>query len=435
MSVTNIKSNVISRLLGKTNDHNVMPAEQEYFKGMQQTPQYQGQGMPMQQAPQQMPQGQPQAPAQPQQGGSRYNLMQMMEPTPTRDMEGEELIKRRAKMNAIGRGLSSLAGLGGMAMGGDAPAIQDLQTPWNMNQLATMDLDYRNRMQDWTGRKFQVDQLNNQTLNREIDQNIDAENRMDQIKLQGENALNTVEARLKADMDKFNAKTYEEKAKEMRDMGIDINSPNAYEQLLQKNKATYTAELNKTKAQTNWNNRLSSASGSGKQPQTFDLQTLQAGRNARIAQLKQERAQEIAAANGNYQLIPQINKKYDDLEKDMLEYKPGVNQLLDMEVMQWGTPQEQQNNSINESTNVIKDPVGGFKNKVNEFLASGQVKNVKEDPQRATRITQGLEKIANDQASDEDFERILQDIVDAGDAEDLDAAYEMVVKLLQPQNQ
>ena len=296
---------------------------------------------------------------------SRYNLLQMMQPEPTRDTESEDIIKKRARMNAFGRGISALGGLAGMASGGDAPAIADLQTPYNMQQMQTLDTDYRNRLQDWTSRKFQTDAANNATLNREVDQTIDAENQMEQINLRSQQAAALSKQKSQEDLNKlmlelgidpnakdagsqyldkkseadFNSlleKSPEEQIKELKDLGIDPYAKDASTQYLEKRRQITDANLSNIKARTNYSNR---AVGGGRttntnmpgKDQQVPNDVYRKGRDFMKSQLDKEikdLSKDFASQQANAELIASKKKERDQLQS----FKPGANPLLDEDI-------------------------------------------------------------------------------------------------------
>jgi hypothetical protein len=365
----NTKNNFFARLMGKTSrDKSVYPQQEVPYNptpqgGVPQSgfvPQYlpnyvgQPQGAPTQPAvmagsqPTQPSLPQPQA-GQPtdQQSGtagapnSRYRLMQMIEPKPERDQEGMGVLQRRAKINAIGQGFSALAGLGGIAMGGDAPAQADIVTPFNMQQIQVMDADYRNRLQDWVNRSFQVEAANNQTLNREVDQTIDAENAMERVKLQGENARQLAEQRAQAALQQLQAKSQAEQMQAMEAMGINPNDPQAYEKYLNAQRQKFTTDMNYTKARTNWNNRTPGGSGSTKTPFPYSLETVKKGRDAKISELNAQREAAVNAAR----TMPEKQaaaERFDKMIDYYRKYNPGSNELMDMEMAELGFQLEEQ---------------------------------------------------------------------------------------------
>ena len=304
-------------------------------------------GMPSQPTQPTQPQAQPQAQAgQPEQSGtvgapnSRYRLMEMMEARPERDAEGMATIQKRAKINAIGKGFSALAGLGGMAMGGDAPVITDSVTPWNMNQMQVMDQDYRNRLQDWVNRSFQVEAANNQTLNREVDQQIDSENRMAQIQVQGENNRQLAAQRASDALNQLLTKSEIDQIKEMQKVGVDPNSENAYGEYLQKMSSKFNSDLNYTKARTNWNNRPATGGGRSGKEFAYPLDVVQKGRDLKVSQLEQQKAEALKTARTPSEKEA-VNKRFDSMIDDYRKYNPGANELMDMEMAQLGGAEQE----------------------------------------------------------------------------------------------
>ena len=456
--LTNAKNNFFARMLGKTSKDKSMYPQQEVgisqapapgtqpmapqaMQGngfmAQMLPNYVGPGaqrnpsqpaVPVGSQPTQTTQPQTQA-GQPEQSGtvgapsSRYRLMEMIEARPERDAEGMATLQKRAKINAIGKGFSALAGLGGMAMGGDAPVITDSVTPWNMNQMQIMDQDYRNRLQDWVNRSFQVEAANNQTLNREVDQQIDAENRMEQIQLQGQNARHLAAQRASDALNQLLTKSEIDQAKEMQKVGVDPNSENAYGEYLQKMATKYNADLSYTKARTNWNNRMPSGSKSGKNF-PYSLDVVQKGRDLKVSQLEQQRTEALKTARTPSEKEA-VNKRYDSMIDDYRNYNPGANELMDMEMAQLGGA-EQGGDQAGQPA--AQAPMG------NQYDPKrGIVTNVplKDDPIIKGRIKSGFQKAYEGNLSEQDFYQLMQDLIDAGEAEDEEQAYSYIEQFIE----
>jgi hypothetical protein len=368
--LTNAKNNFFARMLGKTSKDKSMFPQQEV--GISQAPApgtqpmspqaMQGNGFMAQMLPNYVGPGAQSYPSQPavqvgsqptqttqpqtqagqsEQSGtvgapsSRYRLMEMMEARPERDAEGMATLQKRSKINAIGKGFSALAGLGGMAMGGDAPVITDSVTPWNMNQMQIMDQDYRNRLQDWVNRSFQVEAANTQTLNREVDQQIDSENRMEQIQVQGENARQLAAQRASDALNQLLTKSEIDQIKEMQKVGVDPNSENAYGEYLQKMASKFNSDLNYTKARTNWNNRPATGGGRSGKEFAYPLDVVQKGRDLKVSQLEQQKAEALKTARTPSEKEA-VNKRFDSMIDDYRKYNPGANELMDMEMAQLG---------------------------------------------------------------------------------------------------
>ena len=333
MPITNAKSTWLARLLGKTNERNNIPEEAAMqtnpnaginpgLRFQNQSPLFGPEGLGSAPQKQVQPQSQPR---------TRYNLFEMTQPKPTRDTESEDIIKRRAKINALGAGISGLAGLASMATGGDVAEPVDLITPWNMDQSRMLDMDYRNRLQNWIDQGFQVDQANTQILNREIDQNIDAENRMEQIRLRGEEARATAAQRAFDELNKIAAQGEQKLIEAMQGIGVDPYSKTAYQDYLQKRAKQFETESNYTKARTNWNNRVSSGAGRSSGKTTFTAEQL--------ATYKKNRDRLIAAEQAKLQGLDPIQdaeqiKAINERIKQLNSVNPGTNELTDMEMLQ-----------------------------------------------------------------------------------------------------
>ena len=117
--VSDVKDSFITRLFGKPSDKvrqrylepefepsgldfsNPNPTLLDAFKGNQSLNALMGlQGLQLEETPVQQPQ---------QQRQSRYQLYQLLQPEPTRDTASEDIIRKRAKVNAIGKGISCLS--------------------------------------------------------------------------------------------------------------------------------------------------------------------------------------------------------------------------------------------------------------------------------------------------------------------------------------
>lgn len=290
------------------------------------------------------------------QGAGKYKLFEMFQPQPTRDTESEEMIRRRQRINAFGSGIGAIAGLAGMATGGDAPFTGDIQTPWNMDEIRRLDQDYRGQLENWIGRRFQTDNLNTQMQNRQVEQDINAQNRMDQINQQGANSMQLAQERAQNQLRQLQAKTQAEQIKEMLSMGIDPNSENAYGEYLQKNQQQFSADLDYTKARTNWNNRPYKTSGNsntGSNDLPYSLKTLQTGKNAMIQELQQQlkaMPNEITNQEERKALMEQI--------QSLQSYNPGKNELMDMEIAQRGMEIEDQELAGNQQNEQSNDAQG-----------------------------------------------------------------------------
>ena len=448
MAITNAKNNYLTRLFGGGKDKSRFAQQEEGISqttpgmqpmaknpamsqmlagftlpGMEQVQQGEAPVIPIAKNP--VTQGN----TQPNSMQSRYQMLQMSEDQPTRNTEEEEIIKKRARMNAFGKGISALAGLAGVGMGGDAPVVPDLQTPFYMNQIQTLDQDFRNRLQDWTGRRFQVDAVNNQTVNREIDQEIDADNRMAQIQQQGENNRQLAAQRASDALNQLLTKSEIDQIKEMQKVGVDPNSENAYGEYLQKMASKFNSDLNYTKARTNWNNRPATGGGrTGAQGQSFDLPTLQKGRQTLLKQYDdqiQSLNQQLKANPFDQAALEQI-KQLQAEKKRYFEYNPGSNEMLDAEVMQaaFGTQQQEEQFGTSQTPQNRSafnfDPNRGFTNvpRTNDPAVQGRIKT-------------SLQRALSNEVTDEEINQLLNDLVMSGEAEDTESAWDILQNYLE----
>lgn len=332
-------------------------------------------------------------------------------------------------MNAIGKGFSALAGLGGMAMGGDAPAIQDGQTPWNMQQLQTMDIDYRNRLQDWTDKKFRVDASNNDLLNREIDQDISAQNARDLENLRTDNDMMLAEQKANYALQQLQAKSQQEQRKEMESLGIDPSDPKAYEKYLQLQRQAFNTDQGYIKARTNWNNRVGSGTSNSRYSggqQKYDNQTLIKGRNAMMEQLKAEKAE--ALKNADPLDRDAIIKQYDGMIEDARKYKPGVNPLIDDEMMKMGIQVDEGPGLAGNNADKAPD-----NQRVVQFDQNRGFTNIpkNEDPAIKTRLTKGFQKAFEGTIDENDLDQMIKDLIEAGEAENEEEAYFFIEKYIE----
>jgi hypothetical protein len=450
MALPNTKNNFFARLLGKTTRDKFAQADQDpVLPGQVQNP-----GLRFSQSPQKQfsPQpdfitgSQPTQPSQPQtqtgqpqqqqpgtvgaQQESRYRLMQMIEPKPERDQEGLDIIQRRAKINAIGKGFSALAGLGGMAMGGDAPVIPDMVTPFNLNQIQVMDADYRNRLQDWVNRSFQVEAANNEILNRETDQTIDAENAMERVKLQGENARQLAEQRAAASLQQLQAKSQAEQIKAMQEIGINPEDPKAYEKYLNAQRQKFNTDIGYTRSRTAANNYRSSseysssrsAGGSGKEPFPYSLETVKKGRDAKISQLEAQRDAEMAKTN--YETAKNaIAERFDKIIDNYRKYNPGSNELMDMEMAELGFQMEEQAAGGSPAGGKSTQPRDSFQYDPRRGMTNVPAKT---DPIIQSRLQDSFKRASEGNITEQDLMIMIQDLIDSGEAEDEEAAYQYI---------
>jgi hypothetical protein len=208
-------------------------------------------------------------------------LMQVLQPEPTRDIQGEDNIKRRAKINALGRLFGSLGQLGGMASGGDAVRLEDNSTPWLKNQSMVMDNDFRNQLNQYYNRLFQTDMSNNQLENqwamrdqdrgfqkelRADDQNFRREERAEDKDFRREerNEAQDFQTQMQdrqfaQQMKQLGVRNQQDFDKMMMGVGVNPRDPNAMKQFLDKMAQQYDNQNDYTQAKANWNNRLSTS--------------------------------------------------------------------------------------------------------------------------------------------------------------------------------
>jgi hypothetical protein len=428
MAITNTKNNFFARLLGKDNfGRKISTENNQAAAGMRTSPQFQNQPIPELQPQGGNPFQQGQQPQQgaapaPQGGQSRYAMYEMMQPKPTRDTEQEGIIQRRAKMNAFSKGFSGLAGLAGVAAGGDAPFVPDGVTPFNMNQLQVMDNDYRNRLQDWTNRGFQVDQANTGLQNREVDQTIDQENRIAVQQQRAGDALNQLLAKSEADQ-----------IREMESVGINPYGENAYDDYLKAKGLQFKTEINRKKQIGSRNGRT------GPEKPKFDIPTLQRGKKAMIDQLEaQKQGLDSFQDKGQLEAI-------EAQLKQVREYNPGKNELMDAEVMNMGIQGDEGSQaSTPQGVGQPFTPGQGFnigqqaagenlteKEKMAIMSSSGQ------------KVIQNASKInafdfENEENQDPETAQFLineiNDLLNAGIAENEEEAIDMILSLAKRQN-
>lgn len=427
MGITNTKNNWLARMMGKD-----MTERKARQGNVQQTDPNAG-IMPMLRHQQAQPQTvnpllpqQPQAQTAVDQGAtapqdpkSKYKMYELLQNEPVRDEAQEGIIQRRAKMNAFSKGFSGLAGLAGVAMGGDAPVIPDTVTPFNMERIQTLDNDYKSRLEDWVNKGFQVDQANVGLQNKEIEQNIDQGNRelLAEQKFQNDQVL--IEQRAQAAIQQFQQKSEIEQMQEMRELGINPNSPDATAQYLKKRGVMTDADIRYLQSKSNWNNRAGRSSGSGAEAKTYDIETLQRGKKQILSQLEQQK-QGLDPMRDRVAL-----EAIESQLKQIREYNPGKNELMDAEIMNAG---------MNTGEGGIQDEEQSIQEGFGNPYTPGKGMRIPktDDPQRTARITTNLQKLVNQTATDEEFESILQDLVDAGEAADLDEAESILMNYLRP---
>lgn len=341
-------------------------------------------------------------------GRQRFQLMQMMQPEPTRDSRSEEMIKKRAKVNAIGRGIGALGQLAGVASGGDASFIPDAQSPFLMNEFNKLDTDYRSRLQDWTKQGFQVDQFNNRVQNDAIQDQARLEDgiELDNARTANDKILN--EQRAEYAIQNLMAKSKEELESEMRKVGVNPSDPEAMGKLMKANGLGFSTEINRKKAQTNWNNRVASGSGRGntggaKDPE-YDLATLKKGKDAMIAQIDAQIKQ--MNDSGDAVQNQEQMKALLDQRSQLQQYNPGKNQMIDAEIMQMGIQQDEGDfggqGSAKQQNPMTFDPARGFNN----------TPKSKDDPNVRKSIETGLGRVLSGDLSD--IDNLVKTLTESG---------------------
>jgi len=434
MAVTNAKNNFLDKLFGTQRQkiRQAVEAQEEELT----SPLPQRNYMPQAIEPAGNPINPAQAQPNPQSG--EYRFMEMVNPKPERETEREDIIKKRAKMNAFGRGLGALGQLVGVASGGDAQQLVDGQTPWNLNQIQSLDQDYRRRLQDWTNQNFQVASTNNAIQNRAIEQDIAQQNRLELEDVRTGNDMGLIGARGEQTLKGINARTDAEIRQSMLSLGIDPDAPNAKENFLEAQKNQVKIKNDYDRARTSYNNRYGNRSQAGEVGFQYDIPTLQAGKQALLNELAQKRAGLDPLDPANQAALKQI----EELEEMYREYNPGKNPMIDAEIMNRGI-KEIEGQAQGPASQDQAQQGAGYPYQPGSGMAIPQTQAPKQEaqakkqasPEVASRITSNLDKVKNNTATDEDFEVLLQDIVDSGDAKDVDEALDLVIKFLKTPNQ
>lgn len=200
-----------------------------------------------------------QAPAQPQQQPqSRFapKFMEMTQPVPVLDTEEIQTQQGRARTSVLGQLLGSLGQLGGMAAGGDAVQLDNSVPSIALNQILTMDKDYRDRLGQYWKDSFDTNKTNIGIQNRFLGDEADRAFRDDQRgkgeqfrtgERLGEEKFRTglqddqqkflsgqQAARLKADINKLYIQDKLAFNEEMRKAGVNPNDKDAVDQYLSK---------------------------------------------------------------------------------------------------------------------------------------------------------------------------------------------------------
>jgi hypothetical protein len=320
-------------------------------------------------------------------------LMEFLQSKPERDVQGEENIKRRAKINAFGRLLGSMGQLGGMASGGDAVMLEDTSTPWLKNQSMIMDNDYRNQMNQYYNRLFQTDMANNNLENqwamRDQDRDFRREERTEDRNFRREERAEDRDFRReeRSDAQSFQEKMQDKQfAQQMRQlgvrnqqdldkmmMGVGINprSSGAMNDFLDKMGNQFEAQNEFTKARTNWNNR---PTGKGEQNQFDQEANFRKGRDLELTRLRNEYNQMINASEPNYgqdsKLRDEKLKNVYDRIKQLETLKPDMQNPLVVDLIEAGAGigEEGIDKSIGvqqEKQNIPPDPRTGQPNAQN----------------------------------------------------------------------
>lgn len=355
----------------------------------------------------------------------RYQRMQMNQEMPTPDAELSEKMKRRAKWNLIGKGLSSLAQLGGVAAGGDAVRLDDNVTPWIQNQLLTADDDYRRRMQDWVNKGFQVDLYNNEIANKERSEDYDTKVRADQAAQKAEYDRVLANQKAQADLNKLQTQSKIKQFEEMQKVGVDPNSPDAYGQYLKKMQENYINDQNYTKARTNWNNRLAGGKSSSSSKRVFSDQELSAYQRGRDAMIAEERAK---LKNIDQDLDSEGYKAVLNRIKTLESVNPGSNELIDREILMRGgsNPQKGQQNQIPNEFNpewYLEKNTPKINVKAQESIQSG-----------INRMFSPEFKNMNQAAQGEIYNQIIQGLLESGSAQSEEEAEQYLIEIINNQN-
>lgn len=235
-------------------------------------------------------------------------LMDYINPTPTRDVQEEDRLKKLAKYNAFGRMIGALGQLGGMAAGGDAVAIQDDVSPFVTNRLQYLDDDYRRRLEQFGQEAFRVGMHNNE-LENEYAREVRGQEFTDaQARIKAEEARQLAAQRAQDAMNQLLTKDKQAQEKEMRSLGVDPKDPKAKEKMLAAYKKKFDADIY-SKYKT---------PGSGKDDKETDqefIRIARLGRQAEIDRIQKMLDQENSKGLGlrNEELIKSLNAQMKSL--------------------------------------------------------------------------------------------------------------------------
>lgn len=235
-------------------------------------------------------------------------LMEYLREAPEPDTEGRENLKKRSRQNVMGRLLSSMAQLGGVASGGDATRLEDNQSPFILNKLQEMDQNEATALSQYYDEVFKTQQQNNRTTNQWRAQEAGRQF-TDQQRQAGEEfrdnqrqATEQFRDEQRSKSEEFNESEARKKAKdavnliysrgnvairkEMVDYGVDPNSKNAMEELTKRKTEEFQKEMDKP----HYAPRSNYGSGS-RSPIESDpdwQKTFRKGREQEISRIKQQ---------------------------------------------------------------------------------------------------------------------------------------------------
>ena len=225
---------------------------------------------------------------------AKSNVM-LMKPTmqePEYDSGESDRLKRLAKQNMLGKGLSSIFQLAGVASGGDAVNLGDTTGNFVLQGLRDLDLKHEAQLRDYTDQLFRTGMYNNQMQNSAAQDDLLFDRNLEMNDLQQKQSFDA----------------------EMMKAGIDPQDPKAREKYFKKKQELFDLDKKNTNSLISARNQ---SSGGGKKGINAEfLNAALRGREIRMNQIKtqiQKLREGEYGGQGNIEQIERLQKQLDKL--------------------------------------------------------------------------------------------------------------------------